>query len=92
MYTKKQFGFDLKNKLFKMQNIRTITDWAFQLFLDNTEEDLTELLLTLTTMEEGQEFGYTIEELHEIADRLIKGDPSITHIGIDPNVKLKCSK
>jgi hypothetical protein len=89
MYTKKQFGFDLKNKLSKMQNIRTIADWAF---LDDVEEDLTELLLTLTTMEEGQEFEYTIEELHEIADRLIKGDPSITHIGIDPNVKLKCSK
>ena len=94
IYTIINFGLELKQLLLETNNPSEIGAWAFNknfhLSCNDKGDDVHEIAMTLAMMEEGAEFEYTIEELHEIADRLIEGDISIVHIGIDPSVKLKC--
>ena len=75
MYTKKEFGKELKIKVCNKEDLISIAHWAYSLYLDkDVEDNLNDIFLALSTMEEGSEFEYSYEELEEIADRLIAGE------------------
>jgi len=74
MYTKVQFGKDLKQRVLKKENIESIGCWAYSVYLDWLDcNDLyfLRLLLDLSRMELGYQFAYSYEELDQIADDLI---------------------
>ncbi|MCH1430717.1 MAG: hypothetical protein L7U87_08195 [Chlamydiales bacterium] len=74
MYTKVQFGKDLKNKLCETSDPYEIGKWAFSVYWENVsnlEHNVRAVALTLNTMEDGPEFFFTPEELNQIADDLI---------------------
>lgn len=76
MYTRSRFGVELKERIFKREDVVEICKWAYETFLDNCgvlDEDFLNTLLTLNTMELGPEFSFTYEELNKIADDLIAG-------------------
>ncbi len=76
MYTKIQFGKELKEKLFNNLDCPTIGRWAYSVYLDsveNIDDDFENLLLTLNTMEDGPEFYFTYKELNKVSDDLIAG-------------------
>ena len=77
MYTKQQFGQELKEKIKKREPVSFIGAWAHNKYYENISSidlQLGEFLLQLGTMEIGQEFERSYEELDEIADRLIVGE------------------
>ena len=76
MYTKIQFGYELKERVFKKQDVSEIGAWAYEIFLnhsDSFDDVFLNMLITLNTMEIGPEFAFTYEELNQIADNLIAG-------------------
>ncbi len=76
MYTKIQFGTDLKEILEKTQDPYEVGKWAFTIYWDHitdVEHDVRRIALTLNTMEDGPEFAFTYKELQKIADELIAG-------------------
>jgi len=76
MYTKVQFGRDLKQRIAERQNVEVIGYWAHSIYLDWPDcKDIIflNLLLHLGTMEFGYQFAYSYEELDQIADDLIAG-------------------
>ena len=76
MYTKVQFGLDLKEMLNKTQNPYEIGKWAFDTYwrhVEDLEHDVRVIALTLNTMEDGSEFSFTHTELDQIANDLIAG-------------------
>ena len=77
MYTRIQFGKELKERIAKKQSVVEIGIWAHSIYLKYIEEiddpDFDDLLITLNTMELGSEFAFTYEELNKIADDLIAG-------------------
>lgn len=74
-YTREQFGKELKHFVSNKESIELIGSLAFRICMSHVRDDdmLYELLLTLSTMEEGPEFAFTYEELDQIADDLIAG-------------------
>ncbi len=79
MYTKQQFGKELKEKVAKREKVSAIGSWAHKTYYDHISEidsnsGIRKFLLELGTMEMGPEFEYSYEELDEIADRLIAGE------------------
>ena len=78
MYSRKQFGIELKEKINQKESVSKIGEWAHSVYLqhiDDIDLDFRDILLTLNTMELGPEFAYSYEELLEIADALIAGKP-----------------
>lgn len=76
MYTRKQFGIDLKAQIKKRQPISKIGEWAHTIYLKHIEDidlEFRDILLTLNTMELGPKFSFSYEELEQIADDLIVG-------------------
>ena len=76
MYTKIQFGIELKKILEETHNTFEIGKWAFDVYWKNItdlEHGVRSIALTLNTMEDGPEFAFTYEELNQIADDLIDG-------------------
>jgi len=76
MYTKVQFGLDLKKMLQRTQDPYEIGRWAFSAYWENImdiEDDVIDIALTLNTMEDGPEFARTQTELEQIANDLIAG-------------------
>lgn len=77
MYTRKQFGKELKEKVSMKQDIVEIGHWTYSIYLKHIDEindqGFDDILLTLNTMEDGPEFAFTYEELNQIADDLIAG-------------------
>lgn len=77
MYTRIQFGKELKDRLFKKQDVTQIGEWAYSIYLQYIEEirdeEFDNILLTLNKMELGPEFAFSYERLNEIADDLIAG-------------------
>jgi len=76
MYTKVQFGKDLKQRVLEKEKVEFIGKWAHSAYWEhilNIEEDLIDIALDLSTMELGPEFAYSYEELDQIADDLIAG-------------------
>ena len=75
MYTKKQFGKELKSKILQKKDIGLIAHWIYSLYLDHdVEESLNDIFLSLSNMEDNYQFEYSYKELEEIADRLIAGE------------------
>ena len=74
MYTKSQFGKELEEELELKYDIVTLSRWAFQKYTDNREfeDGLSKEIMKIVAMEEGPEFEYTKEELHELALKLQK--------------------
>ncbi len=83
MYTRIQFGTELKERVTKKQNVVDIGYWAYEMYLKHIEEinddEFDHILLTLNKMELGPEFAFSYERLNEIADDLIAG----RHINLD---------
>ena len=76
MYTKKDFGKELKKKVLQKQNISNIGHWAYSVYCDkigDVDTTFEHILLTLSTMENSVEFAFTYKELEQIADDLIFG-------------------
>lgn len=77
MYTRIQFGKELKVRVAQKQDVAVIGHWAYSIYLKHIHEiddrGLDNILLTLNTMEDGPEFAFTYEELNKIADDLIEG-------------------
>lgn len=76
MYTKTQFGRELKERISKKQDVSEIGAWAYEIFLnhsDSFDDVFLNMLITLDTMELGPEFAFSYERLNEIADDLIAG-------------------
>ncbi len=78
MYTKQQFGKELKKIVAERKPISVIGAWAHDKYYEHISEidqksGLRKFLLQLGTMEMGVEFEYSYEELEDIADRLIAG-------------------
>ena len=74
MYTKKQCGEELKEKISQKISIQKIGEWAHSKYIENIldiDKDLRGFLLDLNTMVLGQEFAYSYEELESFANRLI---------------------
>lgn len=79
MYTKRQFGKELKEMVVKQENIAAIGAWAHDKYYEHMSEidsnsGLRKFLLQLGTMEMGPEFQYSYEELEDVANRLIAGE------------------
>ncbi len=76
MYTKNQFGKSLKEKIRSNTDRKAIGEWCYATYFENMlelEDGLRDVLLHLNTMELGEEFYFTYDELDEIADNLIVG-------------------
>lgn len=76
MYTKINFGIELKELLQKTKDPHEIGRWAFSAYWEHVtdlEHGVRTIALTLNTMEDGPEFAFTYEELNKIADDLIAG-------------------
>ncbi|MCX5923624.1 MAG: hypothetical protein NTU89_03620 [Candidatus Dependentiae bacterium] len=76
MYTKEQFGYQLKRLTAEQTDINLISDWAHELYaqyLTDPGSNLDDILLVLAMMDAGPEFELSYERLNEIADRLIAG-------------------
>jgi hypothetical protein len=79
MYTLKQFGKELKEKVISREEISEIGAWSHNLYYDRISEidensGLRKFLIQLGTMEMGPEFERSYEELDQIADKLIAGE------------------
>ena len=76
MYTKIQFGKDLKRRAVEREDFAYIGSWVYSVYLNwpNAEDtNFLNLLLHLNTMELGSEFAFSYDELEKIADDLIAG-------------------
>jgi hypothetical protein len=76
MYTKVQFGKDLKRRVLEKEYCEVIGYWAHSVYvdwLDLKDVNFMKFLLHLGTMELGPEFAFSYEELSQIADDLIAG-------------------
>lgn len=76
MYTKIQFGKDLKEKVLKKEKVEFIGRWAHSAYWEhilNIEDDVIDIALDLSTMELGYQFAIPYEKLNQIADDLIAG-------------------
>jgi hypothetical protein len=78
MYTRIQFGIELKERVAKKQDVSEIGRWAYEMYLTHIQEinddDFDDVLLTLNGMEDGPEFAFSYEGLNEIANDLIAGN------------------
>jgi len=76
MYTRKNFGQELKSKVLQKHSVSDIGHWSYSVYLENIcdiDLDFRDILLTLNTMEDGPEFAFTYDELNKISDDLIAG-------------------
>ena len=76
MYTKANFGRELKELVLQKQDVIDIGIWAHSTYLEhcgNLEPGLTTIILGLNTMELGSEFAISYATLNKIGDDLIAG-------------------
>jgi hypothetical protein len=76
IYTKKDFGLDLKTVLGIKKDPYDIGAIISEVYMShrwNIELEVERVAFYFECMQDGEEFHYTIEELHQIADDLIKG-------------------
>ncbi len=77
MFTKQQFGQELKNRLIKKQSMQKLAFWLHSVYLSiEAEKDssLNDVVYALMMMDAGPEFELSYEELDQIADKLIAGE------------------
>lgn len=80
MYTRQQFGKELKAKINEEVDVYDIGRWSYSMYYEHMfeiDDDFREFLITLNAMEDGPEFEFSYEELNKIADRLIAGEQNI---------------
>ena len=81
MYTRADFGRELKEKVTARKDRIQIGAWAYQMYMEHITEinDVVfdEVLISLGTMEMGPEFHLSYERLGEIANDLIAGKKEI---------------
>ena len=83
MYTRVDFGKELKEMVMKKNDVSDIGYWAHEMYIEHitdimdNDPDLREILLTLNTMELGPEFELSYKRLNEIADDLILGKKNL---------------
>lgn len=71
--SKVEFGKMLAKKINETNDLVTLSQWSYEIFLDyqrDVEPSLRDLLLDLTRMEDGPEFEYSIDELRRLAKEL----------------------
>jgi hypothetical protein len=77
MYTRKQFGQELKKRIKQQQSVVDIGMWAYDMYYEHIcdiDTNFSSFLISLSAMEEGLGFERSYEELDQIADRLIAGE------------------
>ena len=77
MYTKIDFGKELKEQVRQKTEIAHIGCWVYSIYSKHMLEialKLRDLLLTLAMLELGPEFERSYEELDSIAESLIAGE------------------
>lgn len=80
MYTRADFGKELKERAVNEQNVSEIGNWTYSIYLEHIEDiddEFRNILLTLNHMEDGPEFELSYQRLNEIADDLIAGKKDI---------------
>lgn len=81
MYTKKDFGHELKERVSNNENVAEIGNWAFSIYLEHIEDindaEFRNILLTLNHMSNEPGFELSYQRLNEIADDLIAGKKNI---------------
>jgi len=76
VYTREQFGKELKQRLTNKEAIESIGNWAYTIYLHHVREiddTFGDMLIILNFMSLGPEFAFSYEELNQIADDLIAG-------------------
>ena len=59
MYTRKDFGLELKTRVEKKEDLCSIAHWAYSIYLEHIEDidfEFRNILLALNAMEDGPEF------------------------------------
>ena len=77
MYTKIDFAKELKEKIENEKSLEEIGIWAHEIYMsyeDTTDGPFLNLLTALGTVELGEEFAMSYEELNEVADKLMHGE------------------
>lgn len=80
---RKEVGRTLKAKLANKEDCLQIAQWAYEMFMEYIEEistvdqELGNILIILSQMEEGEEFEISEARLNQIADELILGKKNI---------------
>jgi hypothetical protein len=80
MYTREDFGRELKERASERQDRIEIGCWAYEMYMEHIVDiDLkfADILLTLNSMEMGPEFHLSYKRLDEIADDLIAGKEEV---------------
>lgn len=76
MYTKAIFGIELKERVLQKQDVIEIGAWSYKIFLEYSgilDDNFLNILITLNTMELGEEFAFSYTMLNKLADDLIAG-------------------
>ena len=76
MNLRKIYGKYLKEAVINHKKLEVIGKDALKFYLNNVgliDQNFTYLLFDINSMEDGQEFEYSYEELEKIADDLIAG-------------------
>ena len=78
MYTRADFGNELKDKVIKKQNVAVIGEWAYSVYLEHVEyidldPEFRNILFILNFMDVGPKAEFSYERLLEMADDLITG-------------------
>ncbi|AUG54294.1 hypothetical protein [Thalassospira marina] len=73
--SKSEFGKMLEKKLNETHDLVILSRWAFEIFMDHqrdseADDDMQELLLELSSMEDGEEFEFSVEELVALSKNL----------------------
>jgi len=77
MNIKQKIGTELKQLLTNKKTTEQIGGWCYWIYMKHIQDidtTLKDLLLDLSTMEDGPEFELSYEKLNDIADRLIAGE------------------
>ncbi|MCC5792424.1 MAG: hypothetical protein JJT82_07450 [Legionellaceae bacterium] len=82
MYTRADFGRNLKERVRHQEDVAEIGRWAYTVYLerdlDRKDLELLDILLILAAMETSPEdFGMSYKRLNEVADDLIAGKENI---------------
>jgi hypothetical protein len=91
MNDKIQFANELKEKISQKEKIFSIGHWTYSVFLnykDATDTSFLNLLLDLNTMEDGEEFELSYEELNKIADDLIERELQVDNPSIEKSATI----
>ncbi|MFA5959811.1 MAG: hypothetical protein WC785_04780 [Tatlockia sp.] len=80
MVTRKDFGLELKQHVADEWDVAHIGSWAYEMYLgdvDANDVEFLNILLTLSTMEDGPEFALSYQRLEDIAEDLLAGKKDI---------------